>query len=179
MDVTFHLLSDKDVEELVKFLTTNRFPFHSITAPSEELVRRLLVEGRFDGDGVQTYWTFGDNQRLGLVILDGLEGDSPTFDLRLVEEFRGRGNGVHVLRELTRKVFSEQPQARRFSGRTREDSIAMRKTFLRCGFLKEAHFREDWPLDNGGRRTTVIYSILRSDWEQGRISRFQWEELEP
>ena len=45
MDVTFAPLMDTEEEELVKFLTTNSFPFHRITAPSEELVRRLRKAG--------------------------------------------------------------------------------------------------------------------------------------
>ena len=101
MDVTFMQLSDRDDEELVKFLTTNSFPYHRITAPSQEMVRQLIVDGRFEADGVCTYWVFGDNQRLGLVILERLQSGCPTFDLRLVEEARGRGSGVPVLRALT------------------------------------------------------------------------------
>ncbi|MCC3280065.1 MULTISPECIES: GNAT family N-acetyltransferase [unclassified Arthrobacter] len=178
MDVTFLPLSDKDEEELVRFLTTNSFPYHRITAPSEELVRRLLIEGRFDGDGVCTYWVFGDNQRMGLVILEDLGTPTPVLDLRLVERFRGRGNAVPVLKSLTGKVFDEHPGIHRFAGRTREDNIAMRKTLLRSGFLKEAHYREDWQLEDGRYVATVVYAILRRDWEQGTLSRFEWEELE-
>ena len=178
MDVTFMLLSDKDVEELVKFLTTNSFPYHRITAPSEELVRQLVMDGRFDADGVRTYWVYGDNQRLGLVIVERLGSQCPTFDLRLVEEARGQGAGVPVLQALTSMVFTDQPEARRFAGRTREDNIAMRKTFLRAGFLKEAHYREDWQLDEGGRIASVTYAILRRDWERGSRTEFSWEDVE-
>ena len=178
MDVTFLPLSDKDEEELVRFLTTNRFPYHRITAPSEGLVRRLLIEGRFDGDGVRTYWVFGDNHRMGLVILEELDTDTPVLDLRLVERFRGRGNAVPVLKSLTAKVFEEYPDIHRFAGRTREDNIAMRKTLLRSGFLKEAHYREAWPLEDGRRVATVVYAILRGDFERGAVTRFDWEELE-
>ncbi len=46
----------------------------------------------------------------------------------------------------------------RSEGQTREDNTAMRKTFLRCGWLKEAHYREDWP---GGRRRTGCLSGLQ------------------
>ncbi|WP_341394112.1 GNAT family N-acetyltransferase [Arthrobacter sp. G119Y2] len=178
MDVTFMLLSDKDVEELVKFLTTNSFPYHRITAPSEELVRQLVMDGRFDADGVRTYWVYGDNQRLGLVIVERLGSQCPTFDLRLVEEARGQGTGVPVLQALTSMVFTGQPEAHRFAGRTREDNIAMRKTFLRAGFLKEAHYREDWQLDEGGRIASVTYAILRRDWERGSRTEFSWEDVE-
>ena len=178
MDVTFMLLSDKDVEELVKFLTTNSFPYHRITAPSEELVRQLIVDGRFEADGVCTYWVYGDNHRLGLAIVERLETQCPTFDLRLVEEARGQGAGVPVLRALTGLVFGSQPQAHRFAGRTREDNVAMRKTFLRSGFLKEAHYREDWLLDDGARIASVTYAVLRRDWELGSPTEFSWEDVE-
>ena len=178
MDVTFMPLSDKDVEELVKFLTTNSFPYHRITAPSEELVRQLIVDGRFEADDVCTYWVYSDNHRLGLVIVERLQSQCPTFDLRLVEEARGQGAGVPVLRALTGLVFGSKSQAHRFAGRTREDNVAMRKTFLRSGFLKEAHYREDWLLDDGTRIASVTYAVLRRDWEQGTRTEFSWEDLE-
>ncbi|MBD8043197.1 GNAT family N-acetyltransferase [Arthrobacter sp. Sa2BUA2] len=177
MDVTFAPLSDKDEEELVRFLTTNRFPYHLITEPSEDLVRRLLLEGRFESDGVRTFWVFGENQRLGLVILEDLESDCAVFDLRLVEEHRGEGKGVPVLQALTGKVFTDYPRLRRLTGKTREDNIAMRKTLLRSGFVKESHLREDWPLDDGRRIASVTYGRLRTDWESGVVTDFRWEDL--
>lgn len=177
MDVTFAPLTDKDEEELVKFLTTNRFPFHRITAPSEELVRRLLLEGRFESDGVRTFWVFGGNQRLGLVILEDLAEECAVFDLRLIEEHRGEGKGVPVVKALTAEAFTQYPHLRRLGGKMREDNIAMRKTLLRSGFVKEAHIREGWPLPDGNRIASVTYSRLRSDWEAGTVTRFDWEEI--
>ncbi len=177
MDVTFAPLMDKDEEELVKFLTTNSFPFHRITAPSEELVRRLLLEGRFESDGVCTFWVFGGNHRLGLVILEDLSEECAYFDLRLVEEHRGEGKGVPVMQALSDKVFTDYPHLRRFAGRMREDNIAMRKTLLRSGFVKEAHLRQEWPLPNGRRLAELVYGRLRSDWEAGTVTGFEWEDL--
>lgn len=43
----------------------------------------------------------------------------------------------------------------------------MRKTFLRAGFLKEAHYRLGWPTKDGGHVASVAYSILRHDRETG------------
>lgn len=177
MDVTFAPLSDKDDEELVRFLTTNRFPYHLITQPSEELVRGLLLEGRFESDGVCTFWVYGENQRLGLVILENLGSECAEFDLRLVEEHRGEGKGVPVLQALTGKVFTDYPHLRRLAGKTREDNIAMRKTMLRSGFVKESHLREDWRLDDGRRIASVTYGRLRTDWESGTVTDFRWEDL--
>ena len=179
MDVTFLQLSDKDEEELVKFLTTNRFPFHLNAAPSEELVRRLLLEGRFESDAVRTFWVIAENQRMGLVLLEGLDSERPAFDLRLVEEFRGRGFSLPIVRALAGFAFEAYPQKTRLAGRTREDNIAMRRTMLRAGFVKESHHRQAWPLDDGGRIASVTYVLLRSDWESGAVTRFEWEDLQP
>lgn len=70
------------------------------------------------------------------------------------------------------------PEANRFAGQTREDNIAMRKTLLRAGFLKEAHYREGWPADGGALFASVAYAILRRDWESGDTTSFVWEDLE-
>ena len=48
----------------------------------------------------------------------------------------------------------------------------MRKTFLRAGFLKEAHYRLAWPTNDGGRVASIAYSILRQDWENGTLTHF-------
>ncbi|CEA07403.1 hypothetical protein BN1051_00716 [Arthrobacter saudimassiliensis] len=178
MDVTFVQLSDKDEGELVKFLTTNRFPFHRNAAPSEALVRQLLLEGRFESDAVRTFWLIGDNQRMGLVILEDLDGPRPAFDLRLVEEFRGHGYGVPIVKALAGHVFTTYPQTQRLAGRTRADNIAMRLTLLRAGFVKESHHRQAWELEDGPALDAVTYVLLRSDWEAGTVTGFPWEDLE-
>jgi len=69
------------------------------------------------------------------------------------------------------------PEVNRFEGQTREDNIAMRKTFLRCGWLKEAHDREGWPVDGGATVASVAYSIIRRDWDTGQTTTFIWEDL--
>jgi RimJ/RimL family protein N-acetyltransferase len=53
----------------------------------------------------------------------------------------------------------------------------MRKTFLRCGWLKEAHYREGWPVDGGAPVASVAYSIIRRDWQTGQTTTFIWEDL--
>ena len=111
------------------------------------------------------------------MILEDLGGECAYFDLRLVEEHRGEGKGVPVLNALTDTVFREYPHLRRFAGRMREDNIAMRKTLLRCGFVKEAHLREEWQLENGERLAEVTYGRLRSDWEAGTVTEFKWEDV--
>ena len=99
------------------------------------------------------------------------------FDLRLAEEFRGRGLGPAVLTALCSLVFEKFSEPVRFEGQTREDNIAMRKTFVRAGFLKEAHYRLGWPTADGTRVASVAYAILRQDWENKETTPFEWDDL--
>lgn len=67
----------------------------------------------------------------------------------------------------------------RFEGQTREDNMAMRKTFLRAGFIKEAHYREGWPVPGGKPVASVACAILRHDWQSGTTKRFEWDDEVP
>ena len=84
-----------------------------------------------------------------------------------------------MLTALTALVFSTMSAVNRFEGHTREDNIAMRKTFVRAGFVKEAHYREGWPVENGPPLASVGYSILRRDWQTGRTTPVEWNDLPP
>lgn len=113
-----------------------------------------------------------------MVVLEDLQDDeSPMFDLRLAESQRGQGIGVKVLRALCDVVFESMPNVLRIEGQTREDNIAMRKTFVRSGFLKEAHYRMGWPTADGQRMASIAYSILRDDWSSGTVTGFEWKDI--
>jgi RimJ/RimL family protein N-acetyltransferase len=87
--------------------------------------------------------------------------------------------GAEVLKALTTHVFTTMLAVNRFEGQTREDNVAMRKTFVRTGFVKEAHYREVWPVENGPALASVAYSILRRDWQTGRTTPVAWTDLPP
>ncbi|MGB3186614.1 MAG: GNAT family protein, partial [Ornithinimicrobium sp.] len=91
--------------------------------------------------------------------------------------YRGRGLGARILRSATDTVFSTMPEVNRFEGQTREHNTAMRRTFRRCGWLKEAHYREGWPVPGDLPVASVAYSILRRDWQTGQITTFTWDDL--
>ena len=74
-------------------------------------------------------------------------------------------------------VARTMPAVNRFDGQTREDNVAMRRTFVRCGWVKEAHYREGWPVDGGTPLASVAYGILRRDWESGQTTTFDWDDL--
>ena len=170
--------SDRD--PLIAFMSGSRFPFHVRTDSTIEDVSRAIDSGRYDGPDHAAFWIDEEDLgRIGVVVLEDLTDSTPMFDLRLAEQFRGRGYGVQVLRDLTALVFETFPEANRFEGQTREDNIAMRKTFLRAGFVKEAHYREGWPVTGEAPVASVAYAILRRDWVSGETTKFEWEDLRP
>jgi RimJ/RimL family protein N-acetyltransferase len=179
MKVTFVRLDAEgsDRADLVEFLTVHEFPFHAIRRPVRAVVEGWIDDGRFgDADHV-SYWIHSDARRIGLVVLMDLTDDAPLFDLRLATEHRGKGFGADVLKALTTHVFTTMPTVNRFEGQTREDNIAMRKTFVRAGFVKEAHYREGWSIENAPPLASVGYSILRRDWQTGRTTPVVWNDL--
>lgn len=178
MNISFTAMAPEDSSAIAAFLSSNSFPFHVRRNWTEPELRRLVDSGRYWNSESQGFWIIGDGECLGMAVLEDLEDDTPMLDLRLAEKYRGSGLGTLVLRELTAKVFTDFPGTLRFEGQTREDNFAMRKTFLRAGFLKEAHYRMAWPTGDGRHLASVAYAILRQDWESGATTRFDWEDLD-
>lgn len=166
-----------DQKALIAFLTSNEFPFHVQMRRSADEVARTIESGAFHDDDNDSYWIdHPAHGRVGLLQFEDLR-DGPMFDLRLAESMRGRGLGAEALRAATDHIFATMPGARRFEGQTREDNIAMRRTFLRCGFIKEAHYREGWPVTDGAPLASVAYAILRRDWVTGTTTPFTWDDI--
>lgn len=172
---------DTDVAALIEFLSGNEFPFHVRPRLTADAARELVASGRYWSDDSTGFWVDVDGERAGIAVLDDLEDaaddGAPVFDLRLAERYRGRGLGVPILRELTRRVFARFPELTRFEGQTRDDNVAMRTTFVRAGFVKEAHYRESWPVEGQPPKASVGYAILRRDWESGTTTPVVWDDL--
>lgn len=167
-----------DHEELISFMMRNEFPFHVGSHLSREQVEASIVKGRFRDEDNDSFWVdHGEHGRIGFFRLEDLSEGNPMFDLRLDGSFRNRALGVEVLQAASHHVFTTMSAVNRFEGQTREDNIAMRKTFLRCGWVKEAHYRESWPSKDGTLLASVAYAILRRDWETGQTTTFAWEDL--
>jgi RimJ/RimL family protein N-acetyltransferase len=179
MEITFSRLDDHGIDraELVEFLTAHEFPFHSTRRPARAEVERWIDDGRFGDADHASYWIHSDTGPIGLVVLIDLTDAAPLFDLRLATGHRGKGYGAEVLKALTTHVFTTMPTVNRIEGQTREDNIAMRKTFVRAGFVKEAHYRDGWPVENGPPLASVAYGILRRDWVTGRTTPVVWDDM--
>lgn len=168
-----------DRQALVDFMTGNGFPFHMVPRPTRGQVEEWIGEGAYRDEDNDSYWVgHAGLGRVGFLRLEDLTDDAPLFDLRLDARFRGRGLAAQVLRAATELVFTTMPAVNRFEGQTREDNVAMRRAFLRSGFLKEAHYREGWPVAGGRSVASVAYGILRRDWETGTVTPLVWEDLE-
>lgn len=59
---------------------------------------------------------------------------------------------------------------------TRADNLAMRSIFFRTGWTKEAHYRRAWPVEGREPQDTVVYAILREEWESGKVRGLQWHD---
>ena len=164
-----------DREALVAFLTAGPWPFHVRTRPTREQVVGDIDGGRFDD--AEALWALADGSRIGLAVLEDVGDDTPTLDLRLAAAARGQGLGRQVLRAVTDHLFTTHPTARRFEAMTREDNEPMRRVLLRAGFVKEAHHREGWPVEDGPALASVGYAVLRRDWATGGRTPVDWDDL--
>lgn len=170
--------SGHDHDALVDFMTRNEFPFHVRPRPTRENIETSISEGAYRDEDNESFWIdHAKHGRVGFLRLEDLSDGAPLFDLRLEGPFRNRSLGPEILRAAAQHVFTTMPNVNRFEGQTREDNTPMRKTFLRCGWVKEAHYREGWPVDGGAPVASVAYAILRRDWETGQTTTLVWEDL--
>ena len=162
--------SDRAV--LIEFLTTNRFPFHVSSTPTRDAIERRIDDGAFSAPEhallrVDVYGAF-----TGIVVLDDLDDSAPMIDVRLSERSRGQGIGTVLIRVLADHVFAAFPDVTRIEAQTRDDNVAMRRSLVRNGWVKEAHYRRTWPVDDGAPRDSVAYGILREDHLSGTTTPF-------
>ncbi len=168
-----------EADLLAEFLTGEDWPYFSGDGAADaDRIREQVAVGYYDSDRARTFWVVADTE-VGLIRLFDLGDDTPLFELRIRAAYRGAGLGTRALRWLTQYLFTEFPYIRRIEGTTRQDNIAMRRTFARCGYVKEAHWRQAWPGRGGTVYDAVGYGILRSDWEAGTVTPPDWDDEPP
>lgn len=165
-----------DDDAFVAFLSTHEYPFHVRRRPTAADARARLADGLIDGPAAAGFWVLADDEVVGIVTLEDLDDDAPLIDLRLADDRRGQGIGTAALRVVAADTFGRFSSVRRLEGQTREDNVAMRRAFRRAGWVKEAHYREGWPVDGGRPLASVAYAILRSDWESGTVTPVPWDD---
>lgn len=168
----------EEQEQLIHFLTTNTWPYHGQTNPARNLIEKTIEEGGYQSDDVKTFWVVNEQKdKVGIVKLYDLRDDIPMFDLRIADAYRGSGYGPQALKLVAHYVFHLPEQKIRLEGHTRQDNLAMRKTFERSGFVKEAHLRKAWfsPKEQA-YYDAVTYGITREDFIEGTTTPVVWED---
>ncbi|HEY4579347.1 MAG TPA: GNAT family N-acetyltransferase [Savagea sp.] len=170
--------SSEEVEQLIHFMTTNTWPFHVEENPERQLIEKTIEEGSYESDDVKTFWVIDEEQnKVGIVKLYDLLDEIPIFDLRIADEQRGKGYGPVALSLLTDYVFHLPDEKIRLEGHTRQDNLAMRKTFERAGFVKEAHLRNAWLSPKENRYyDAVTYGMTRQDYFEKKTTPVAWED---
>lgn len=168
----------EEQEQLIHFMTENTWPYHGHSHPGRDIIEKSIEEGGYESDDVKTFWVENENeQKVGIVKIHDLQDEIPLFDLRIADESRGYGYGPRALRLVAEYVFNLKERKIRLEGHTRQDNLAMRKTFERAGFVKEAHLRNAWfsPKENS-YYDAVTYGITRGDFDEGTTTPVVWED---
>ena len=175
MKILFEELTADHKTELVEFLASGYWPFHSTPKLSKDKLEKQFDEGYFNGEGHKTFLILIVHRSIANKLIAGVirlfdlgsgpnDDETPLFDIKIKEEYRGKGIGKQALNWLSDFVFTNYPNKLRFEATTRVDNISMRKVFEMCGFVKEAHYRQAWPDADGYRYDCTGYAILRNDW---------------
>ena len=168
----------EEQEQLIHFMTTNTWPYHGNSHPVRELIEKTIEEGGYQSDEVKTFWVENEeSQKVGIVKIYDLQDDIPLFDLRIADEARGSGYGPRALKMVAEYVFQLPEEKIRLEGHTRQDNFAMRKTFERAGFVKEAQLRQAWfsPKESS-YYDAVTYGMTREDFLKGTATPVKWDD---
>ncbi|MFD0620495.1 GNAT family N-acetyltransferase [Paenibacillus sp. GCM10027629] len=160
---------ENELDDLVSFMTSNTWDFHANPNPSSERIVKTYDSGYYQEDN-ETYWIEYLNEKVGLIVIHDIDDTIPLFDLRLSSKYRGKGFGAEAVRWITDYIFTLPDEKIRIEAYTRSDNIAMRKTFQKCGFVKEGYLRHAWENDDGSISDSVCYAIIRCDWENKMIT---------
>ncbi|MBM3269992.1 MAG: GNAT family N-acetyltransferase [Candidatus Sericytochromatia bacterium] len=174
MQVRFEPAAIGDPEGLAAFLAADTWPFHGSYQVSRARALELIAKGEFLAEESREFWMLVGDERVGLLRLTDYTDPTPMLDLRIRSAFRGRGLGAAGLRWITGHAFETRPDVHRIEGNTREDNVAMRRTFLKCGYVKESHYRKCWPSPEGVYYDGIGYAILRQDWLSGTTTPVRW-----
>ncbi|SDN38933.1 GNAT family N-acetyltransferase [Tenuibacillus multivorans] len=157
---------DGEIDELIDLYTKNEWHYHANPNPSPDEIRERFKSGWFHDDK-ETFWVLENNQKIGLIIITDVSDTIPLlYDIRLLEEIRGQGYGEKCVKWVTDYIFLSSTNKIRIEAYTRHDNYAMRKVFHKCDYEKEGYLRDSWENDDGRVYDSVLYAMIRSDWEK-------------
>lgn len=157
-----------DRRAVTEFLTANLWPFHVRQRPTVAQVTADIDAGLWGDDRTEAFWIDDDERgRVGLLRLDDLADPTAVVDLRLADPWRGQGLGAGALALAVDRVFRTREGVVRLEGQTREDNAPMRRAFDKAEWVREAWYRDGWPVDGAEPLASVAYGVLRRDWASG------------
>ncbi|KGR77254.1 GNAT family N-acetyltransferase [Ureibacillus manganicus] len=170
----FKLLQD-EIDDLVQLMTMNKWDYHGSVHVHEKSVRKNYKKGYYQDDR-ETFWIIDQGVKVGVLIINDISDSIPIFDMRLDEEYRGKGYGTKTLIWLKDYLFGEKAKIR-IEGYTRADNIGMRKCFSNAGFVKEGFLRSAWENDDGTVADRIVYGAIKGDWESGITTPIKLNEV--
>ena len=167
-----------EIDDLVKLMISNTWKYHATTNAKEERIRAAHEKGYYIADGCETFWIEKEKEKIGLLRIYDLDDGTPLFDIRFSNQNSGRGLGTESIKWMTDYIFNNYKEINRIEGNTRQDNYAMRKVFIKCGFVKESHYRKAWESRNGDIYDAIGYGIIRDDWEKKIVTPVNWNDIE-
>lgn len=167
---------------IIHILLNNPWEFHSGNNLTEEQIIKRIDSGFYHSKDVKTFFLSELDEIIGFIRIfdlgeDRFDSETPLFDIRIKKDCRGKGLGSKAVTLAIEYVFTNYPNKNRFEATTRYDNIGMRKVLEKCGFVKEAHYRQSWPDKSNVLVDTVGYGILRSDWENKIKTAVNWNDM--
>jgi RimJ/RimL family protein N-acetyltransferase len=165
--VVLRALRPEELEVLAATLTPETSPPGALA----RLRRRIERSGRFL-DGFLDLGVEVDGELVGDISARQPAAALPAgvFELGigLLEEHRGRGYGTDAIRVLTQHLF-DALSAERVQASTDVENVAMRRVFLKLGFVEEGVLRGFMP--TGDRRADyVLYGVTRDEWRTSEMA---------
>ncbi|TCS96830.1 GNAT family N-acetyltransferase [Hazenella coriacea] len=176
MSLKFVSFQPNHLDELISFLTTERWEFHGQPIVSQQMVVNAFERGFYTGIDTKSFLIREGDQTVGFMRLFDLEDPIALFDLRISSDFRGKGFGKQAVNWLTTYLFQTCMNLIRVEAHTRVDNHPMRRTLASCKYVMEGYHRQAWRQANQ-LYDSVSYATLRSDWESGNVTPIPIEEF--
>jgi len=103
------------------------------------------------------------------VYIGPVNWETPEFEVGFMADqaHEGRGFVTEAVRAALGFIF-ENLEAQRVSLRCAETNLRSQHVAERCGFRREGHLRQAKRQPDGSLGDTLIYGLLREEWDDGR-----------
>ena len=121
--------------------------------------------GYFASDGNRLFAIRADDVLVGYCTIEAIERANNKCEVGIVigeKEYRRRGIGTAVVRELLRRAFAELSM-HRVEAIIQGDNVASIRCFSRLGFHLDGRLR-DAKCRHGHYVDLLVYSMLRAEW---------------